>query len=236
MDIKNRNFWGYYDNGIYRVGCTGGSVYVYNQENQKLARFQDMRYVYAGVFMPNTNIFVAKSTEGILAVYDLDRLELVKKIVITRIGAQDEGFAFSPDGKYFYNIEKPKSSLRTQLTKYDTSDFHVAETLFAGRKELFLCEIEFEQTTENGYILGYMRDDKDLCKYNFVAQFIEDEIVNIKRLAEEVFWYALAYKGWERSGFTKKAFASSSGLVNWKEKGAVSLRELFEKACDLEGE
>ncbi|MBO5371825.1 MAG: hypothetical protein J6A75_03790 [Lachnospiraceae bacterium] len=223
-----KNFWGYYDNGTYRVGCTGGSVYVYNQENKELARFQDMRYIYVGAFMPDANIFVAKSTEGTLAVYDLDRLVLVKKIVITRIGAQDEGFAFSPDGKYFYNIEKPKSSLRTQLTKYDTSDFHAVETIFVNRKDIFLCEIEFEQITENCYVLGFIRDKEDICEKRFVGQLIENEIVEMREISEEVYWYALAYKGWERSGFTKKVFADSSELKNWREKGAVSLKALFE--------
>lgn len=44
---------------------------------------------------------------------------MLKKILVTRIGAQDEGFAFSPDGKYLYNVEKPKNSTETRLTEYD---------------------------------------------------------------------------------------------------------------------
>ena len=100
-----KKFWGYYDNGEYRIGCNGSAIYVYDRNNNELIRYKDIPYVYVGAFKPGTNIFIAKSTEGYLAVYDLDQDELKKKIAITRIGAQDEGFAFSPDGVFFYNIE-----------------------------------------------------------------------------------------------------------------------------------
>ena len=74
-----RKFWGFYDNGSYRVGCNGGTIYIYDQANKELTKFKDIPYAYDGAFQPNTNLFAAKSTEGSLAVYDLDRLALVKK-------------------------------------------------------------------------------------------------------------------------------------------------------------
>ena len=36
-------------------------------------------------------MIAVKSTEGFLGFYDLDSLALIKKITVTRIGAQDEG-------------------------------------------------------------------------------------------------------------------------------------------------
>lgn len=143
-----RKFWGFYDNGRCRVACNGGTVYIYDQANRELAKFQDIPYAYGGAFQPNTNLFVAKSTAGSLAVYDLDRLALVKKIVITRIGAQDEGFAFTPDGTYFYNIEKPVQSTRTQLTVYRTSDFEVCGVYFADDRELVLEALNLTRRAE----------------------------------------------------------------------------------------
>ncbi len=118
-----RKFWGFYDNGKYRVGCNGGTIYIYDKNNVELAKFKDIKYAYAGAFKPGTNILAAKSTEGKLAVYDLDTLTLIKKITVTTLGAQDEGFAFSYSGDLFYNIEKPSDSTATQLTVYDSSDF-----------------------------------------------------------------------------------------------------------------
>lgn len=38
------------------------------------------KYAYEGAFRTGTNIFFAKSTDGSLAVYDLEKMELVKKI------------------------------------------------------------------------------------------------------------------------------------------------------------
>lgn len=51
-----------------------------------------------------------------LGFYDLDTLSLRKKITVTKIGGQDEGFGFSPDGRFFYNIESPTCFVRTQLS------------------------------------------------------------------------------------------------------------------------
>lgn len=85
-----RNFWGFYDNGTYHVGCSGATLYVYDQNNKELGRFKDIPYVYTGAFQAKSNIFVAKSAEGLLAVYDLDDLKLLKKIVINHCGGQDE--------------------------------------------------------------------------------------------------------------------------------------------------
>lgn len=42
-------------------------------------RFQDIPHAYCGAFQPGTNIFTAKSTEGFLAVYDLNQMSLLKK-------------------------------------------------------------------------------------------------------------------------------------------------------------
>ncbi|HWR64626.1 MAG TPA: hypothetical protein VN364_00760, partial [Bellilinea sp.] len=63
-----RNFWGYYENGKYRVGCTGGTVYIYDSENNELAKFRDVKNAYTAKFLPNTNTIVVKTTGGSLAV------------------------------------------------------------------------------------------------------------------------------------------------------------------------
>lgn len=118
-----RRFWSFYQNESYQVGCSGRTVYIYDKAGNELAKFRDIPYAYTAAFMPGKNIIAVKSTEGRLGFYDLDSLCLLKRITITRIGAQDEGFCFSPDGSFFYNIEKPITSLRTQLGVYETNTF-----------------------------------------------------------------------------------------------------------------
>ena len=222
-----RKFWGFYDNGIYRVGCNGSSIYVYNQNNKEISRFKDIKYAYVGVFQPGTNIFVAKSTEGSLAVYDLEKGELLSKIVITRDGAQDEGIAFSPDGKYLYNIEKPFQSTRTQLTIYETVNYTVLKTLFAGELQMHLEFLEFSKDSENGYMLGFMRNERGVFEYGFIGKLSGENISDIKRLnSEEEYDYIHAYKAWEQSGYTEKSFEWTS-IKRYSEKPHVLLEQVY---------
>ena len=221
-----KSFWGYYENEKYRVGCNGATVYIYDTENKEIAKFKDIKYAYTAKFLPNANTIVVKSTEGSLAVYSLDKLALVKKIVITRIGAQDEGFSFSSDGKYLYNIEKPYHSTQTQLTKYDTTNFEVLEILFENNKNMFLEDIEFDNNTGRCYVLGFMRDIEGVYDYGFVGELVKNQIENIKRLDEKTYKYAESYKSWERSGFTKKSLEWSS-LKDLEDIIPITLKELI---------
>lgn len=226
-----KKFWGFYENDNFKIGCNGASIYVYNKNDIELARFKDIRYAYTGQWMPNKNIFVSKSTEGSLAIYDIDNLKLIKKIFITRIGAQDEGFSFTPDGKYFYNIEKPKSSLITRLIKYDTTDWSYSILPFSQDENLVLDTVEFDKDTGIGYLLGFIRRVRGIRKgeidYGFVSQLIDDEIINFKRLDDSIYEYARAYKDFEEAGFTEKKLEWSS-LKDYKVIRPISLKELWE--------
>lgn len=226
-----RKFWGFYDNGTYRVGCNGATIYVYDQENRELGKFRDISYAYCGAFQPGTNIFVAKSTEGALAVYDLDSLILLKKIRITRIGAQDEGFAFSLDGNYFYNIEKPDLSTDTQLTIYRTTDYEAERVLFLEDNKMVLDELEFDEHTGDCYVLGFMRGADGVIAYGFIGRFIGDIIIDIKKMSYEAFHYVSEYKDWERSGFTSRNL-EWSGLKDYSEHPSISLKQAYERMKD----
>lgn len=221
-----RKFWGFYDNGTYRVGCNGSSIYVYDQNNRELNRFKDIKYAYVGVFQPGTNIFVAKTTEGALAIYDLERSALLKKIVITQNGAQDEGIVFSPDGKQLYNIEKPFRSTRTQLTVYQTSDYTVYNTLFADETRMHLEFLEFSKNDDKGYMLGFMREARGVFEYGFIGIFSGENITEIKRLNREEYAYIQAYKVWEQSGYTEKKLEWSS-IKKYSERPHVSLEQVY---------
>lgn len=204
-----KNLWGYCNNGKFGVGCNGATVYVFGSEGNELARFRDVKTAYSAKFLPNTNTVLIKTTEGSLAIYSLDNMELVKKIVITRIGAQDEGFSFSPDGKFLYNIEKPRDSFRTQLTIYRTTDYEVVEVLFNKDEQMHLKDIEFDILTGRCYLLGYMRDTTGVFDYGFVGELVDRRIESTKRLEKWAYYYTRAYKDWESSGFTKKVLLSS---------------------------
>lgn len=230
-----RKFWGYYSNGKYSVGCSGGSVYVFDSNGNEIKRFKDFPYAYYAAFMPGRNIIAVKTTGGHLGFYDLDTLSLIKKHTITTIGSQDDGFVFSPDGRYFYNIERPVYSTETQLGIYETGSFSKIHSLFSDNKIMELCYIETDAETGRYYVLGFMRDEnKGWSDYDYVGIFDPDklEIISIIRIDEDEYWYLEGYKSWEKSGFTEKAFEYSWALnkpASISDVRKTSIKEVFEK-------
>lgn len=227
-----RDCWGFYDNGVYRVGCNGATIYVYAQDGKELGRFKDIPYAYCGAFQPGTDIFIAKSTEGLLAIYDFGGMQLQKKIVITRIGAQDGGFAFSPDGKYFYNIECPIQSTSTQLAIYRTADYEVEQILFKENTDMVLMDIEFDKPTSEGHVLGFMRGKSGVMEYGFIGKFTGNDVSDIRKIGNEEYEYVRAYKDWERMGYTQKALAWNS-IKRYPAKPHVSLKRMWESKCNI---
>ena len=226
-----RRFWGFYQNESYSVGCSGASVYVFDKEGKELARFRDFPYAYSAAFMPgHDNILAVKSTDGVLGFYDLNSLSLIKKIRITRIGAQNGGFAFSPDGSLFYNIEAPDCSTRTQLGVYETKTFAKISTLFAEDERLVLNDIEFDAETQACYLLGFMRDAKlGAYEYGFVASLDTkaNTIQGLYAIEQKLRDYLLSYKIWENSGFTEKMLEWSP-LKHLEHIEKTSIKAIYE--------
>lgn len=67
-----KKYQGYAQNEKFKVGLNGKTVYIFDNDENELARFQDAPYMYRGKFIPNTNTLVVKSTAGWLLFYDLD--------------------------------------------------------------------------------------------------------------------------------------------------------------------
>lgn len=203
-----KKFWGFYKNESYSVGCNGRTVYIYDLTGKELAKFRNFPSAYTAAFKPDSNMIAVKSTAGDLGFYDLDSLSLLKKIIVTRIGAQDEGFGFTPDGKYFYNIEKPVDSCQTQLGIYDAESFEKVNTLFANESKMALKNLEFDKETGICYVLGFMRDDSSgVFDYGFVGKLdIESSsVTDLHPLDTKQYDYLKWYKVWEETGFTEKA-------------------------------
>lgn len=237
-----KKFYGFFDNGKYKVGCNGGSIYVYDQNENELIRFKGLSCASRGAFRPGTNIFVAKSTVGSLWVYDLDKLSLMRKINITRIGAQDEGFAFTPEGDLFYNIEKPVLSTRTQLSVYDGTTFDKIATYFADEEKMHLNYIE---TYENEvYVFGFMRDEHGIYDHGFTAKFENGSVRDIRRVDSYEYpitdwtpWslrkntdccYLKIYKNWETCGFAEKSASSYECLKQTPEPPKITIKHIWE--------
>lgn len=174
---------GQYYNGKYYVGCNGATIYVYNNDEEELAKLRDINYVYTGAFKPDSNIFVAKSGTGRLAIYDLDELKLIKKFRYGEDGAQDGSFAFSPDGKYFYNIERKDREVYTRVTIYETEGFTVVDKLFDKYECMGIDYIDFTDKSNECYMIGrfYERGNNEYPRY-YVWKLVDNIIQDKKKL------------------------------------------------------
>ena len=196
------SFWSYIGNGKYKVGCTGQTVYVYDDAGTELARFRDLQYAYLPVFSPRGDCFAVKTTDGRLAVYSLQTLTLIKKFRFSKVdGSQDDGCCFSPDGGEFYNIERHRNSTITALSIYDTSDFSLKKRILDRDPDTVLSAIEFGR--DAAYVLFFRRCATGNRYY--VAKLIGDELREPFEIAAGRFAFYEAYLRLAAMGFTKKA-------------------------------
>lgn len=199
-----KKFWSYIENDQYGVGCTGQTVYVYDKNGTELAKFKDLPYAYKTAFSPNGNIFIVKTTEGRLAVYSLETLSLIKKFRYSKVSySQDDGFCFSPDGKYFINVERHIDSLNSAISVYDTSDFSIKSQLLI-HKRIVISQIEFADGEY--YVLGFMRGADGAITDCIVGKFANNSIKNIRTIPEQERWFYENYLDLKLMGFTEKAY------------------------------
>ena len=224
-----KKYQGYAQNEKFKVGLNGKTIYVFDNDENELARFQDAPYMYRGKFIPNTNTLVVKSTAGWLLFYDLDSLALIQKIRFSNIGSQDGNFAITQDGKYLYNIEAPNYSIRTQLTKYDLRTLKPVITSFHNSETIFLEYVEI--SNEAIFLFGFMRNDKGIKDYGFISQYKEIGEKCIlrdgKRIADVVYEKISQYKGCEDFGFTKKSL-EYSGLEKIEDLEPCTLSGVYQ--------
>lgn len=206
-----KNFWSLVTNGDFKIGCTGRTVYVCNNYDNELAKFKDVKYAYNSAISPKGDIFVVKSTEGMLAIYSLETLSLIKKFRFSKVdNSQDDGFCFSSDGKKFYNVERYINSTRSCLSIYNTDDFSLEKRLFADDDRLALDTIEYDKNTDTYYLIGYFRNEKGMASEFFVAKLTDDLLSNIYYISYETYLYYIGYKKLELMGFTDKSKEWSS--------------------------
>ena len=201
-----KKFWGYVTCGEFSAGCTGGTVYIFDKDHAEIARFKDLTYGYTPMFSPDGKILVVKSAGGRMAVYSMESMALLKKFRFSKVdGSQDDGFCFSPDGKYFLNIERHEDSLHTAVSVYDTADFSLVRRIMSS-DTMMLDHIEYDHAAKTYYVLGFLRDARRMMDKGFIATFDGyhlENIVTIKR--SEHFFYRF-YKQLEMLGFTQKAY------------------------------
>lgn len=201
-------FQGIIENEKYTIGCTGQTVWVWDKNDTVLTKFKDLIYADRAAISPCGDIFVVKSVAGRLAVYSLETLSLRQKIRFSRVNvSQDDGFCFSPDGKYFLNVERQEDDLHSAISIYNTSDFSLVSRTLLG-EDLMISHIQ--EVEGEYYVLGF----------DFVAKYKNNEICDIRRVtsAEQEFY-------WEHLNQTMFGMMLDDGQ---EIKAVHTLRDLWE--------
>ena len=195
------NFWGYTKNDRFSIGCTGQTVYVYDASGIELTKFKDIKYGYMPGICPHRDVCAVKSTAGWLAFYDLAELCLFKKLKVG-CDSQYQGFCFSPDGRFFLNLER--KDMHSELAIYDMDTLTEAARLFS-EDNCVLNHIEWDVLNQAYYLLGYEREDVNFCHRYFIQELKHGQITGECNLQHKLYEAVSDYKSQECLGFTKKA-------------------------------
>lgn len=233
-----RKFWSYVSNEKYSVGCTDQAAYVYRKTGEEIAKVKDIKHGNRAILCPSQDIFVVKSTGAYFAVYSLEPVSLVKKVKFSNVDcSQDDGFCFSADGKYFYNIERQKATTNSAISVYQTSTFE--------RVNIFLEEDErtepsFIECGSDGqlFVLGFLRGDNGVIKNGFVSKSGDCGLEDVRPISTDDYDYYLDFKRLELMGFTEKArewsgFQYRGVDMTGMENRKLPLAELWEKSASL---
>lgn len=198
-----KKFWAYISNGRYSIGTTGQTVYLYDEYGNEIGKFKDIIYAYTPMFSPDGKIFVVKSTDGRLAVYSLESHSLIKKFRFSKFdAAQDGGFCFSPDSKYFINLENHcDDGLQWAISAYDTADFSMVSRLYL--EDIAVNYIEYDSETDEYYCMGLIPGVEDS---NFVAKYKNNAVVDMCKYPEKDWSFNTSYMDLKMCGFTEKKY------------------------------
>lgn len=227
-DDHVKKFWGFYSNGTYQVGCQEHTMCLYDAAGRELARFKDLRYAPRGAFQPGTNRFLLRSTKGRIAVYDCDERKLLKKFAFSTVDfAQDDGFCFSPDGKFFYNIERFPVDTETRLRVYETENFTPVQEL--GEKNL--SEIFYDESRDLVQVLYFTRGADGSFDQGYAGTLDGKTLAMLRKLSWEEYEFLRSWLSLRSSGFTEKAMEWSG--LHYDGYTNDQLRLLREQEIDL---
>lgn len=205
-------FWGYVSNEEYAIGCTSTTVYVYDKEGKELAQLKNIKYGYTIQLSPKKNCFVVKSTGACFGVYSLDTLSLLKTVRYSRVdGSQDDGYCFSIDGNYFYNIERQRKSTNHAISIYDASNFKRIKMFLEEDKQTEPCYIEMD-TDGQLYVLGFLRNENGIIDSGFISKMGDTGLEALYTIPVSEYEEYDSLKSLELFGFTDK----KKELFSWE--------------------
>lgn len=218
-----RSFIGEYYNGKYIAGCTGGMVVIIDNSTNKVIDKIKLPYCYCGSFIPNKNIFIAKSTAGYLLKYDIDNKESTR--IRPSSLTQDGGLAVNPWNDHLYNIEM--TSRGFQIAIYDVESFKDDMIIPVEVDATNVYDVEFDKEDRLAWYVSLSYSLNGYVK-RAIIKIRNYETVDIKDINTEEFHHIVGYKYWQRCGFTDKSKIVAE-MSSTKYQIPITLSELYNK-------
>ena len=206
-------------NEHYSIGCTGQTVWVWDKNDTVIAKFKDLKYAYRAMISPCGDIFIVRSNEGMLAVYSLESLSLIKKFRFSKEKESgDYGCCFSQDGKYFLNIEYYKSCWNASIAVYSTDDFSLVSRIVMGE---YLHIAEMQVIDGEYFVIGYTRGEDRVYNRQFVAKLIDGRLCDTMQISRSDYWfYCQTVFGYKINQRGTDEYTLGRLWENYREKGA----------------
>lgn len=195
-----RSFIGGYNNGKYIAGCTGGMVVIVDNSTNEVIDKIKLPYCYCGSFIPNKNIFIAKSTAGYLLKYDIDNKESTR--IRPSSLTQDGGMAVNPWNDHLYNIEM--TSRGFQIAIYDVESFKADMIIPVEVDATNVYDVEFDNEDRLAWYVSLSYSLNGYVK-RAIIKLHDCETIDIKAINTDDFYHLVGYKYWQRCGFTDKS-------------------------------
>lgn len=201
-------------NDQFQIACTGQTVYVLDIKGNELAKFKDMTYAYYPALHPKGDLAAVYSNTGVMAVYSLSELRLIRKFRVTAVKdtQTDRIPCFSPDGQYLYHIEGRKgNSLNSRLSVYSTTDFRPVFRLFEQGQETVFLRMEFDRETGILFLLGYERQENS--NNYFVAKLNGQSLEDVRSLNKHTYDFYESAVYLKQTGFTQDSYQWSEFAI-----------------------
>ncbi len=228
-----KKFWSYVTRGKYSIGCTGQSVYVYENDIE-IVCLKGFKYTYKSCISPNLDYFALKSNTGIMYVYSLKDFSLVRKVRFMKSdSSQDNMFTFSLNGKSIISVDTYQD-VHNCISCFSVPNLELKRRLFDDSDTIEPCVLELTDEDNIFYVLMAERNKNNIVYKYFVALIKDDKILDKKYISEKEFDLYLDFKELEYDGFTEKAKEWSSLKydncdASKMENQKYSLADFFEK-------
>lgn len=189
-----------YRNTNYKVELTGGSVVVYDSNDNLKFKINKLKYAYTGRFKPNSNIFIVR-TDSSLLMLDIEKEVVTHKVKVKNVNTlNDHECTFNNDGSIFYNIEST-TNVEFRIALYSGSDLSFIEYIYGPTNMSTVTSIEIDN--DDIYVLVSYRNKQRVASEHYIGLLKNNEIINKVPISEVELFSIVRDRNYFLNGITQ---------------------------------